>query len=167
MNYKIVWIILLVVALSGCSGSPTPTEILDFPLPEPTATIIPTEIPLPTDIPEPTAQPTEIPTEAPSTPEAVLQIVFDVANSGDFSLLATLCDPLGENDGDTQWVCDTATETANQAEFVEYFIKAQLNGNALIDGDLAEVPFLFGPAGDIEENMGMIQRDGKWYLMDF
>jgi hypothetical protein len=37
---------------------------------------------------------------APSTsPEGVVQAIFDAATSGDFASLGGLCDPLGENDG--------------------------------------------------------------------
>jgi len=100
-------------------------------------------------------------------PEAVLQIVFDVANTGDFEALGNLCDPLGENDGDTQMICDLSTVETNRESFIEYFSKGRIAGEAVVNGDSAEVPFLFGPNGDADETMGLIQRGGKWYLLDF
>lgn len=100
-------------------------------------------------------------------PEAVLQTVFDAATTGDFETLANLCDPLGENDGDTQMICDLSTVETDRESFLEYFSKGKIVGEAVVNGDSAEVPFLFGPDGDAEETMGLIQRDGTWYLLDF
>jgi hypothetical protein len=102
-------------------------------------------------------------------PASVLQAVFDAAQSGDFAALQNLCDPLGENDSDTQMICDLATDNTERASFVEFFEKAQINGDAQIslDGSEAEVPFLFGPDGQEEETMKLINRDGNWYLSSF
>ena len=104
-----------------------------------------------------------------TSPESVVQAIFDAAKSGDFAPLKALCDPLGENDGDTQMICDTATDDTNREEFVEYFATGKTSGNAKIspEGDKAEVPFLFGPDGDSEETMGLINREGQWYLFGF
>ncbi|MCB0209331.1 MAG: hypothetical protein KDJ52_08380 [Anaerolineae bacterium] len=103
------------------------------------------------------------------SPEAVLQAVFDAASSGEFESLAGLCDPTGENDGDTQTICSIADDTATQASFIEHFSTGQISGSAVIsaDGTEAEVPFLFGPDGQQEETMKMINRDGQWYLSSF
>jgi len=100
-------------------------------------------------------------------PEEVLQIVFDAATTGDFEALANLCDPLGENDGDTQTICDLSKVETDRESFIKYFSKGTIAGDAVVNGDSAEVPFLFGPDGDAEETMGLIQRDGTWYLLDF
>ena len=107
---------------------------------------------------------------SPSTsPESVVQVIFDAAKSGDFASLKNLCDPLGENDGDTQGICDLATDDTNREEFVQYFATGRISGDAQIspEGDRAEVPFLFGPDGDREETMELINRDGQWYLFGF
>jgi tetratricopeptide (TPR) repeat protein len=107
---------------------------------------------------------------APATsPESVVQAVFDAAKSGDFAPLKELCDPLGENDGDTQMICDMATDDTNREEFVQYFATGKISGEASISpqGDRAEVPFLFGPDGEREETMELINRDGQWYLFGF
>jgi hypothetical protein len=102
-------------------------------------------------------------------PASVLQAVFDAAQSGDFSALQNLCDPLGENDGDTQRICDLATDDTERASFVEFFEKAKINGDVQIspDGSEAGVPFSFGPDGQEEETMKLINRDGNWYLSSF
>jgi hypothetical protein len=107
---------------------------------------------------------------APATsPEGVVRAVFDAAKSGDFASLEGLCDPLGENDGDTQMVCDAATDDSVREEFVEYFSAGKISGDAQVspDGDTVEVPFLFSPYGDREETMTLINRDGQWYLFSF
>lgn len=107
---------------------------------------------------------------APATsPESVVQAVFDAAISGDFGSLKEICDPLGENDGDTQMICDLAADDTNREEFVQYFATGKINGEVKIspDGSEAEVPFLFGPDGDREETMVLINRDGRWYLFGF
>jgi hypothetical protein len=102
-------------------------------------------------------------------PEIVVQTIFDAAKSGDFAALKDLCDPLGENDSDTQMICDMATDDTNGEEFIQYFAAGKISGDAKIslEGDKAEVAFLFGPDGDREETMELINRDGQWYLFGF
>lgn len=102
-------------------------------------------------------------------PEAVLQAVFDAAKSGDFAALGGLCDPLGENDGDTQAICDLASDESDRESFVSTFQSARMAGPPQIgaDGNTADIPFLFGPDGDQEETMVLILRDGRWYLLQF
>jgi len=103
------------------------------------------------------------------SPEDVVHAIFVAAQTGDFAILGGLCDPLGENDGDTQDICDLATNAAGREDFVAYFAKGKVSGKAAIGaaGDTAEVPFLFGPAGDKAETMKLINRDGMWYLFSF
>ncbi len=103
------------------------------------------------------------------SPESVVQAVFDAANSGDFASLQALCDPQGKNDGDTQMICGLASNEGNQGEFVQVFAAGKVSGKATIsaDGAEAEVPFLFGPDGDREETMKLINRGGQWYLFSF
>jgi hypothetical protein len=115
-----------------------------------------------TDAPEGQAGPAQ-------GPEDVLQAVFDAARSGDFSGLADLCDPLGENDGDTRIICELATDETNREDFVAYFASGSIADQPQIspDGTRATVPFLFGPDGDQKETMELIKRDGQWYLLGF
>ena len=100
-------------------------------------------------------------------PAGVLQAVFTAAQTEDFSVLSGLCDPQGESDEDTTFICAITADHPDKDSFVEYFAQAQIAGDAVIDGDRAEIPFLFGPDGDQAETMGLVQRDGKWYLSDF
>ncbi len=104
-----------------------------------------------------------------ASPESVVQTIFDAARSGDFAVLDGLCDPLGENDGDTQMICDLAGDDANRDEFVQFFATGEIGGDAVIspDGNRAEVPFIFGPDGNSEETMELINREGQWYLYSF
>jgi tetratricopeptide (TPR) repeat protein len=107
--------------------------------------------------------------QASGAPESVVQTLFDAAKSGDFAALAALCDPLGENDSDTQMICDLATDDANREMFVEYFATGTIAGDAQVSpqGDRAIVSFLYGPNGDREAEMKLINRDGTWYLLGF
>ena len=100
-----------------------------------------------------------------SSPEGVVKMVFAAASSGDLSSLKDLCDPQGENDGDTRRICESADK--NPDEFKEYFAKGKINGESTVEGERAEVPFLFGPDGTKEESMRVIKRGDKWYLYSF
>ena len=107
----------------------------------------------------------DVATSTAGSPESVVQAVFDAAKSGEFAALEDLCDPAGENDEDTQMICDIAIDESNREEFVRVFAAGK-TGVAQIspDGTEAAVPFLFGPDGDSEEIMQLINRDGQWYL---
>ncbi|MBN1993072.1 MAG: hypothetical protein JW953_10240 [Anaerolineae bacterium] len=112
----------------------------------------------------------DAPVAAPATsPESVVQTIFDAAQSGNFTLLQGLCDPQGENDNDTQTICNWATDETDREEFIKYFAAGKINGKATInpDGTQAEVPFLFGPDGNNEETMKLVNRNGQWYLFGF
>ena len=100
-------------------------------------------------------------------PVSVLQAVFTAAQTEDFAVLSSLCDSRGENDDDTALICAITADHPDKDSFVEYFAHAKIAGDAVIDGDRAEIPFSFGPDGDQEESMGLVQREGKWYLSDF
>ena len=103
------------------------------------------------------------------SPEGVVLSIFEAARTGDFTGLAGLCDPLGENDGDTQMICDLATDDTNREEFIAAFSTGTVIGDAVValSGDRAEVPFLFGPDGDEEETMELVKRNDRWYLLGF
>lgn len=100
-----------------------------------------------------------------SDPKKVVQMVFDAAKSGEYESLMTICDPLGEGDGDTRRICGVANADAEfQKEFVEYFKHGQVIGEPTIDGDKAMVQIKFGPQGGKDETMNLINRNGNWYL---
>ena len=100
-------------------------------------------------------------------PASVLQAVFASAQTGDFTLLASLCDPEGENDGDTASICAVTAGHEDAPIFIEWFSTGQITGELIINGDQAELDFTFGPEGDQEETMIFIQKNGLWYLYSF
>jgi len=100
-------------------------------------------------------------------PVKVVQAIFDAAKNKDIVILTALCDPKGENDGDTRRICEVAKDPKKLAEFVTWFAKGKVTGKAVIKGDRAVVPFLFGPDGKRKEEMHLIKRAGKWYLYNF
>ncbi len=114
-----------------------------------------------------------------SKPEAVVQAIFDAARTEEFKPLGTLCDPLQQNDGDTDCICamsprykahqcsQNSMNRVSVEEYVQYFLKGAVKGEARIDGDAAEVDFLFGAEGRNQETMTLVRRDGKWYLSSF
>ena len=82
-------------------------------------------------------------------PIAVVQAIFDAAQSGDFSQLSLLCDPEGENDGDTRDICLVSEDEELQDLFVEFFANGKVAGEATFRrfNSEATVPILFGPDG--------------------
>lgn len=100
-------------------------------------------------------------------PAKVTKAIFDAAAAGDASQLKGLCDPAGKNDGDTRRICELTKEHEKWSEFVDYFKKGKLVGDATVTGDKAAVSILFGPDGTKPETMKLVQRDGKWYLSSF
>ncbi|MBE9028663.1 hypothetical protein IQ266_02680 [filamentous cyanobacterium LEGE 11480] len=106
---------------------------------------------------------------ANSQPKSVVQAIADAATTKEFEALGGLCDPQKQNDGDTQQICDVATDAKNREKFVKFFGNMSLQGEAKIseDGNTAMVEILFGPEGDKAETINLIKRDGKWYLSSF
>ena len=100
-------------------------------------------------------------------PVKVLEAVFTAARSKDPSALASLCDPEADNDGDTKRICTLTKDADGWDEFVTYFKKAKVSGEAVIVEDRATVPFTFGPDGTDKEEMRLIRRGDHWYLSSF
>ena len=131
-------IILLALGLQACGGTPAPTDAA---------------------APEGLDQ---------SDPSQVVSTIFEVARGTvPPTVLAQLCDPGGENDLDTRRICDNARGFEPEGEFAMFFRRGKVNGPAVINGDVATVPFLFGPDGDEAELMDLVKKDGKWYLSAF
>lgn len=104
-----------------------------------------------------------------SDPSSVVQVIFDAAATEDFEILSEICDPLGDNDGDTRDICSCGKEDVDKEllkSFVEYFAKGKVVSTS-IEGDWAKVEFKFGPNGNKDETMSLVKRDGKWYLSGF
>ncbi len=102
-----------------------------------------------------------------SEPVRVVEALFAAARSGRYGPLAGLCDPSGENDGDTRGICALGRDPSGAAPFVAAFENGRVADSARTRGDRASVPFLFGPDGDRRETMELIRRDGRWYLSSF
>jgi hypothetical protein len=101
-------------------------------------------------------------------PAWVVNQIFEAAKSSEYESLLKLCDPEGEGDGDTRQICSiySAPKEAKN-EFNSYFKFGQIIGKPVIVGNQAKVQIKFGPDGDRDETMDLIQRDGKWYLSSF
>lgn len=102
-----------------------------------------------------------------TNPASVLLAVFNAAAMANYANLPQLCDPLGENDGDTALICEITADHDLVADFKSFFATGTINGELMISGEFAEIPFTFGPENDQEEVMRLILRDGQWYLYDF
>jgi hypothetical protein len=101
-------------------------------------------------------------------PESVVEAIFAAARSHKFGVLGGLCDPMKENDSDTQKICDVSKAgRESREEFVKVFRTGRIRTPGHIDGEMAEVRFEFGPDGSRVETMRLILRDGKWYLSSF
>lgn len=100
-----------------------------------------------------------------SDPVKVIEAVFEAARTKDYSVLSTLCDPMGENDAPTSNMCNVANDSKEREnEFIEYFSKGQVVGEATIQGNTASVPIKFGPKGKMDEVFVLVLRNGLWYL---
>ncbi|MES0489693.1 MAG: hypothetical protein ABUK01_06870 [Leptospirales bacterium] len=119
------------------------------------------------------------PLQKHTAPMAVMDTLFESAKIGKFSQLGGLCDPMQENDGDTDCICaidplyephkcsERQKKEINAKTFVEYFQTAKTKGSPEVDADHAKIEFLFGPEAKVEETMNLVRRDGFWYLSSF
>ena len=74
----------------------------------------------------------------------------------------------GENDSDVNQICYAEMMMKNQQDNLKAeFENGRVIGKALINGDKAEVEFAFGPSANRLEKMGMVKRNGLWYLSGF
>lgn len=120
-------------------------------------------------------------------PKSVVNALFYSAQTRDFEVLQCLCDPFGENDGDTRSLCslsslmaqisefggNTATQQAVN-QFVETFQLGRISGQITfeeVDGNkFANVPFYHNHPGGpsrSNESMKLINRYGNWYFYSF
>jgi hypothetical protein len=114
-----------------------------------------------------------------STPESVMMTLFSAARTGKVEVLKSLLPPEGEGttDGDCKAICNPGNESMRNElghnyitleEFKNYFSKAKIVGNAIINGDQAKVNFVFvSPNGERDETMHLQRIKGKWYLASF
>lgn len=120
-------------------------------------------------------------------PKSVVNALFYSAQTKDFEVLQCLCDPFGENDGDTRSLCSISNlfaqtseyggnETTQQAmnQFTQMFQTGRISGPVTfeeLDGlKYANVPFIFNhPGGEnrSNESMKLVNRYGNWYFSSF
>jgi hypothetical protein len=100
-----------------------------------------------------------------SDPKAVVEEVFNAANTKDYSNLALMLDPQGQSDDPTTNICNVGKATKErELEFIEYFKLGRVIGEPVINGNTAEVQIKFGPDGTKDETFFLVQRNGLWYL---
>jgi hypothetical protein len=144
---------LLVLGLAGCGGEDKPTGGGGA-------------APVPASAPTPPPAPAK-PTLDASSPKALAESIFAIAKSGDLASLSSVADPK-DSDGDSKQVANVAQAPADkQANFREHFGPGSVSGEVKVEGDMAEVPILFGPDGKRPETFKMVKRDGRWYLQSF
>ena len=102
-------------------------------------------------------------------PVWLVEKIFEVANTGAYYELYSMCDPLEENDGDTRSICQIADATEEeQGAFSGIFGPGTVTGEVLYTSKTtAKVPITFGYDSEVNEEMNVVLRDGKWYLSSF
>ena len=105
-----------------------------------------------------------------SSPESVMNTIFQAAQSGEVGILKFLLPPYDEQkgeipcDGDCKALCNPGNESMREelrgnyftlGDFKEYFSKAKIIGNPSITGDEAKVNFVFGPNLERNETMNL------------
>lgn len=105
-------------------------------------------------------------------PESVPKALFQAARTRNLDLLTGLCDPKGENDGDTRKLCRLDTEKTD--DFIRAFRPGRITGPTTYaregDTEFALVPFRFNHPGKKNrdrETMKLVKREGAWYLYSF
>ena len=117
-----------------------------------------------------------------SSPESVMNTIFQAAQSGEVGILKFLLPPYDEQtgeipcDGDCKALCNPGNESMKEelrgnyvtlGDFKEYFSEAKIIGTPSITGDEAKVNFVFGPNLEGNETMNLQRINGKWYLNSF
>ena len=109
-----------------------------------------------------------------SRPEAVAEILVDVANSGETGALMHLCHPdipPGRLDPRALQVCGMTPEHPNFTPFRGMFTDTRVGGDAEItttdELTTARVPMVHEPDGAQVGFVNTIQHDGLWYLRGF
>lgn len=99
-----------------------------------------------------------------STPEKVIETIYNAAKNNDFSQLGMLCNESVKADGDSRGICELQSGSKEANVFVQYFQTLKLDGSPEINGDMAKVNVFLG---DGKETLSMKKVDGKWYLESF
>ena len=111
-----------------------------------------------------------------SDPRNVVQRLFDAARADDPRMLAGLCDPDHNNDGDTECICaldpgysgrdpDVKTHChLSWEEFKIQFSKGRLAHDPGHEPNEAQVEFYYGRYGKKRASMAVNYKNGMWYL---
>jgi hypothetical protein len=111
-----------------------------------------------------------------SSPESVMETIFNSAKSGEVGVLKFLLPPNDECDGDCKALCNPGNERmrdelrGNYITLENYkysFSKAKIIGSPNLNGEEANVNFVFGPNLERNETMNLQKINGKWYLKSF
>ncbi|GAB7258321.1 hypothetical protein [Polaribacter sp. OB-PA-B3] len=101
-------------------------------------------------------------------PESVMKYIFESAKKGDFSNFRNLCDPYGENDSDVNSICYAEMlSKERKKELQDSFKNGRIIGKPVIKDNIAEIEFAYGVSSNRLEKMGMVKRNGLWYLSGF
>jgi len=97
-----------------------------------------------------------------STPEGVVQKVFEVATSKNYEELRALCAP--EADQGIQKICDLSeAETEDQERFSEVISRGGL-AQTQINGDKATISLKDGN-GKADGKVFLVKKKGQWYMV--
>lgn len=100
------------------------------------------------------------------SPKGVINYLFESAKNNNFEKLRYLCDPYGENDGDSRGICFVATQSSEmQKYFVESFKNGRIMSEPKIENERAEVEIAFGLRSDRLEKINLVKRMNKWYIV--
>ena len=106
--------------------------------------------------------------EFQNAPEAVVEHLFQAANSKDFKKLRHLCDPYGEDDGDVSiFRFIEIAPTDVQTEFINEFQNGRIIGEPLMENEKAIIEIAFGSSSNKLEKVNLVKRMDKWYLSSF
>lgn len=101
-----------------------------------------------------------------STPEGVIQQIFDSAKTRELSQLSSLCAPQAKTTANI--ICEISeAQPAQQQEFVHRFLTAKIWGNTEIMGYKAVVTVAIQPNPENTISFELIQENGNWYLQRF
>ena len=99
------------------------------------------------------------------SPKGVINFLFESAKNNDFEKLRYLCDPYGENDGDSRGICFIAMQPSEiQRQFVKNFKNGRIMSEPKIENDRAKVEIAYGPNSDRLEKINLVKRKDKWYI---
>lgn len=101
-----------------------------------------------------------------SSPEAVIQQIFDSAKTKKLAQLSSLCAPQAETTAHI--ICEIAEAQPQQKEeFIHHFWTAQIRGNTEIIGYKARVQAVIQTNLEDTMQFELIQENGNWYLQRF